>query len=334
MKPPPAAAPTARGRFADVLNGRRPADRLPLVEWAPWWDLTLARWQAEDPSLTGLSGLGLQERFGLDPMVCLDAAPRLPPGDLPRDAADYEKLRPRLFAQEIIEDVKDAAAALRERHRRGELIVRLWLDGFFWFPRRLLGIERHLFAFHDEPRLMRRMNEDLADFNLRVVQELFPLLTPDMAGFAEDMSCKHGPMISATAFREFLAPFYRLTVPAIRARGTHVLVDSDGDVTALLPWLESVGVEGVYPLERQAGTDLARLRRRHPAFLFLGGFDKMTMSRGEGAMRAEFERLLPVMRAGRYVPAVDHQTPPEVSLDNYRLYLRLFREYAARAARD
>jgi uroporphyrinogen-III decarboxylase len=65
----------------------------------------------------------------------------------------------------------------------------------------------------------------------------------------------------------------------------------------------------------------------------MGGYDKLVMSRGEAAMRMEFERLLPVMRTGGYIPSVDHQTPPEVSLENYRVYLRLFREYVERAVR-
>lgn len=63
---------------------------------------------------------------------------------------------------------------------------------------------------------------------------------------------------------------------------------------------------------------------------FLGAFDKMTMNRGEAAMRGEFERLLPVARTGGFLIGCDHQTPPGVSYQDYRLYLRLFREYAAR----
>jgi len=56
------------------------------------------------------------------------------------------------------------------------------------------------------------------------------------------------------------------------------------------------------------------------------------MNRGEEAIRAEFERLLPLMRSGRFIPGVDHQTPPGVSFEHYHVYLRLFAEYAARGA--
>jgi uroporphyrinogen-III decarboxylase len=51
-------------------------------------------------------------------------------------------------------------------------------------------------------------------------------------------------------------------------------------------------------------------------------------------MRAEFERILPVMRSGGYIPSVDHQTPPGVSLDNYRIYIKLFKEYTQTAAKE
>jgi len=46
-------------------------------------------------------------------------------------------------------------------------------------------------------------------------------------------------------------------------------------------------------------------------------------------MRAEFERLVPIMHTGGFIPSVDHQTPPGVSLAQYRDYLKLLDEYTA-----
>jgi hypothetical protein len=105
------------------------------------------------------------------------------------------------------------------------------------------------------------------------------------------------------------------------------IVDTDGDVTLLVPWLDEVGVSGVLPLERQAGVDGMELRQRYPKLRMVGHFDKMTMNRGERAMRDEFERLTPLMKSGGFIPSVDHQTPPGVSLEQYRCYLRLLAEY-------
>ena len=41
-------------------------------------------------------------------------------------------------------------------------------------------------------------------------------------------------------------------------------------------------------------------------------------------------QLVPLMKTGGFIPSVDHQTPPGVSLEQYRVYLRLLNEYTAK----
>jgi len=174
------------------------------------------------------------------------------------------------------------------------------------------------------------MNRELTDFNIKAMHEVFKVLKPDFVGIAEDMSYNHGPMLSYEMYMEFLAPYYKEQIDVIKGYGIKVLVDSDGDVMPLLPWLLESGVEGIYPLERQAGVDVAKIRELYPKLVMLGAYDKIIMANGEAAMRAEFERLLPVVRKGGFIPSVDHQTPPGVSLENYEIYVRLLGEYAGR----
>ena len=287
----------------------------------------------------GLSWEASQKYFGLDPFMCLMAwalgETRLPErhgGPLIADEKDYEELFPRLYSEKHLNAMLAIALSLKEQHERGEIIVRLWIDGFFCYARWLLGIQEHLFAFYDKPGLIHRINRDVTRYNLHLLDELFLILTPDMVGIAEDMSYNHGPMISHDIYEEFLLPYYKTVVPVINTRGVKVFIDSDGDVNKMIPWLMEAGIDGIYPLERQAGVDVMGLRKEYPRLLMMGGFDKMVMWKGEAAMRTEFERLLPVMKSGGYVPCVDHQTPPQVSLDDYKLYLRLLKEYCSLAA--
>ena len=105
--------------------------------------------------------------------------------------------------------------------------------------------------------------------------------------FGEDMSYNHGPMLSKALYDEFMAPYYRRIVPALRARGILPLIDSDGDITVPAAWFDEVGLAGILPLERQSGVDVEALRQTHPRMRFVGHFDKMTMNRGTDTMRAE-----------------------------------------------
>ena len=71
---------TSRERFLKVLNFERVSDRLPMVEWAAWWDKTIERWNKEGfPA--GLSLEESQRYFNLDPMLLISGSaisPELP----------------------------------------------------------------------------------------------------------------------------------------------------------------------------------------------------------------------------------------------------------------
>jgi len=54
------------------------------------------------------------------------------------------------------------------------------------------------------------------------------------------------------------------------------------------------------------------------------------MKLGEAAMREEFERIIPAMESGGFIPSVDHQTPPDVSVENYAIYRKLQDEFCAK----
>ncbi len=331
---------TVRARFRRVMAGEMPADRLPMLEWASWWDKTIERWRGEGLP-ADLDWTAIKSHFGLDVdrqawIGCFagPVAQKHPGhgGGFIDDAADYDALRPSLFPETAPFD-RAGWAAIAEQQARGEVIVWITLEGFFWWPRVLFGIEPHLFAFYDQPELMHRINTDLVAYQQRALAQFCEVCTPDFMTFAEDMSYNHGPMISKELFDEFMAPYYRAIIPHLTARGIWPLIDSDGDVEPLIPWFAEVGLEGILPLERMAGVDVARIRANHPTWKMMGGYDKTVMHLGEAAIRAEFERLLPVMRQPYFCPSVDHQTPPGVSLADYYIYLRLFREYAEKACR-
>lgn len=335
MTPPPERMNHVE-RFRAVL-GFQPVDRLPRWEWAMWWDQTIARWHEEGlpRELCHSRVIDIAEWFGLDPYQqywfsttdpTIDATQHHVEG-IVADMDDYLRVRPRLFPRH--DAAIDGMAAWAERQRRGEAVVWCTFEGFFWFPRTLMGFDALMLAFADQPELLHRINRDLLEFNLGLLEKILRVCVPTFMTIAEDMSYNHGPMISKRTFDAFVAPWYRELLPRLQEHGIPLIMDTDGDVTLLVPWLEDLGIAGVLPLERQAGVDGMKLREQFPRLFMVGHFDKMTMPRGEAAMRAEFERIVPLMKSGGFIPSVDHQTPPGVSMEGYRSYLRLLEEYTA-----
>ena len=280
--------------------------------------------------LNHLQVFDIAQYFGLDPYQQFWFSPTDPNlanhvAGLVADMDDYRRIRPHIFPSHAAAIAGMAPWA--QRQRNGDVVVWCTIEGFFWFLRTLLGFSRLMLAFYRRPELLHAINNDLLEYNLALLERVFGVCVPTFVTIAEDMSYNQGPMISEQMFASFFAPYYRRLVPRLQERGIPLFVDTDGDVTLLVPWLQDLGVTGVLPLERQAGVDALRLRAQFPRLCMIGHFDKMTMSRGEPAMRAEFERLMPLLKTGGFIPSVDHQTPPDVSLEQYRCYLRLLEEY-------
>jgi hypothetical protein len=321
-------------RFRALMNFQ-PVDRLPRWEWAMWWDLTIDRWHREGLPAQLTDVFEIHEYFGLDPYKqfwfsttapTIEAVQHHVEGTV-ASMEDYRRVLPSLYPDHS--GAIEAMGPWSCRQATGDAVVWITLEGFFWFPRTLLTFERLMLAYHDQPELLHRINQDLLEFNLRLLEQIPRACVPTFATIAEDMTYNHGPMVSRKICEEFMTPYYRPLIARLKELGAVVIADTDGSVAKLVPWLESVGVDGVLPLERQAGVDGMALREAYPKLRMIGHFNKLVMHRGETAIRAEFERLMPLVRSGGFVPSVDHQTPPEVSLEDYRVYLRVLSEFTA-----
>ena len=84
-------------------------------------------------------------------------------------------------------------------------------------------------------------------------------------------------------------------------------MDTDGDFNRLISQFIAAGVDGFLPMDVNAGMDIVKVRELYPRLKFIGGFNKLVIEQGKDAIDREFERILPVIRSGGYVPGCDHQ---------------------------
>lgn len=67
---------------------------------------------------------------------------------------------------------------------------------------------------------------------------------------------------------------------------------------------------------------------------FIGAFNKLVLLEGPEGIDREFQRLMPVIRQGGYIPGLDHQAAPDTRLENYRYYIRKLKEAMKEAGAD
>jgi len=210
-----------------------------------------------------------------------------------------------------------------------------WADrwgGFFGSLRNMMGLENLCLAFYDQPKLVERMMEDRADRIIEITDEVLKHTEFEIFWYWEDMAYKHGSLIDPALFGRFAFKHYRRVNDWLRSRGIRWIgLDSDGDVTELIPlWVKS-GINMLWPIERQSGMDVLTLRQTYGRdLIIMGGIDKRTLVPGGEAMRREVNRIMPVVEDGGYIPELDHSVPPDVSWPNFCEYIAYVKQRLGR----
>jgi hypothetical protein len=233
------------------------------------------------------------------------------------------------------ENINEIYGQFKEGHEAGEFSIRFRISGFFWTPRQLLGIEEHMFAFYDMPEVIMDMNQFIVDMYIKYLGKIFDIIKPEVILLEEDLSGSNGPMLSPEAFDEFVGAYYKKLFPFLKSKGVkNIFVDTDGDFNQLIPNFIQAGVDGFLPMDVNAGMDIVLVRKKYPALKFIGAYNKLEIAKGKEAIDKEFERILPVIRQGGYVPGADHQVAPSTSFENYKYYLTKLKEVMVQAGAD
>ena len=205
-----------------------------------------------------------------------------------------------------------------------------WADrwgGFFGSLRNLMGLENLCVAFFDQPKLIERMMEERADRIIEITGQVLKQTHFDAFWFWEDMAYKAGPLVGPDLFRKFAFRHYRRVCDWLHSRGIeHIGLDSDGNITSLIPlWLDA-GIDHLWPFEVQSGMDVVKVRQQYGRRLgIIGGLDKRVLAAGGQAMRREVDRLMPLVGQGGFIPELDHSVPPDVSWKNFCDYIGYLR---------
>ena len=205
--------------------------------------------------------------------------------------------------------------------------LQLTHGGVYGFARNMMGDERLLYAFYDDPVLVHDMFDTYTDMVLVIWRKMIQDVAFDLIECWEDMASKHGALISSEMFREFMSPNYEKIASFAKEHEIEsVLVDSDGYIDDLAEVMIEAGVTAMYPFEVGAGCNVREVRERYPDLGIIGGLDKQAMARGKKDIDKEVEKSREYIRMGHYIPGPDHFVLSDVSWTNYRYFMERLRE--------
>ena len=126
-----------------------------------------------------------------------------------------------------------------------------------WF---LCGMDVLLISYIENPDFADHLAEMVSDYYC----ELFRLCVRagvDVIFLTDDYAYKTGTLFSRRHFERFILPWLSRAVQAVHDAGGICVKHTDGDISGIIDLLVGTGIDGIGPLEPEAGNDLAKLQQ-------------------------------------------------------------------------
>lgn len=202
----------------------------------------------------------------------------------------------------------------------------------------LAGIELFCYALADEPNTVAAYLDAVAARHVALIHAVFTRLEPaekerlaPAAFVGDDIAYNHGPMFRASWLRAHFFPHLKRICDAYHEHGIYVMFHSDGDLNPLLDDFVAAGIDGLNPIERQAGMDLADLKARYGDRLTLcGGVDINELVRHgtvEAVIEGTKQAILDAGRDGGYLCGSSTELDNDLPAENVIAMLETIREY-------
>jgi hypothetical protein len=240
--------------------------------------------------------------------------------------ADFAKLEAERLGPKLDQRLPEAWLQHAAGAEASGLPRRCWpgrWGGFFGPIRNFMGLENLCVAFCDQPALVERMMAERADMMIAVTGAVLDVSPLDCFWFWEDMAYNHASLIDPKVFRRFALPHYKRVVEFLHSRGVrNIGLDSDGEISELIPiWLDA-GINFLWPFEVAAGMDVLEVRKQYGHALAIGGgIAKQAVAIGGEEMRRAVDRVMPLVEDGGYIPELDHGAPPDITWPNFCDYM-------------
>lgn len=345
---------TDREIFLEILEFNSNLEEIKLAEFMEYWPETVEKWTKEGyiKDETILEHFGMIKKSGVpinfncvpayeekileetdeyiiftDECNCTQKAFKNSSAmpeyiDFPiKERKDFEEMKKRMdpsSAERYPQNWDSLVLEYKNRDYPLGVVIR----GPFAFCRDFVKFDELMMMFYDDKELVREMMEFQGDFIIKLFDKVLNDVEVDYIYIGEDMAYKNGTMISPDLIEELVIPVYKKINAFFKEKGVkNRILDSDGNIEAILPMVIESGFNCILPLECAAGMDIVKIREQYPELKLIGGLDKLNIAEGKDKIEYEIKRAVEVFKKGGYIPSFDHSVPPVVSYENYKYYI-------------
>jgi len=146
-------------------------------------------------------------------------------------------------------------------------------QGIFERAETMVGLEKLLLYMYEKPSFVRKVLEEHYKFSLELGKRCLDA-GAEFILIGDDIADNHGPFMPPKLYEQFVHPYSKSLVQSLKKRGAKVIRHTDGNLKPIMNYILDLGIDGLHPIQPEAGMDITELKRTYGDRLTLvGGVD-------------------------------------------------------------
>jgi len=191
-----------------------------------------------------------------------------------------------------------------------------------------IGLEYFSYLAADSPELLHQYYAAATNRSIRAIDAADFPRDINAVFDCEDIAYRGGTILSPDYLRKEFLPQLERLVDAWHRKGIKFIYHSDGNILDVLPDLVACGIDGLNPIETQAGLAISAIRKIAPELILIGGIDcsQILPLGSPEEVRIEAQRVL--REAGPHsIVGSSSEVHSIVPLENYLAMLNTIKEW-------
>ncbi|HEB31273.1 MAG TPA: hypothetical protein ENI15_10425 [Spirochaetes bacterium] len=213
---------------------------------------------------------------------------------------------------------------------KGKKMVGMHVHDAFSYPTYLRGMDNLLLDTIEKPGLVHRLVRIGVEHTVSLIKKA-AALGSELFVFGDDYAGNSGPMMSPECFEEFFLPGLKEVVLAAKSAGAFTIKHTDGNINKIIEMLISTGIDGLHPLDPEAGMNIREVKDKYGhQICVIGNIDTgkiLTESSPEKVAETVKNTIAETAPGGGYIISSSNSIHSHVKPENYAAMLESVRKY-------